>query len=120
VFLPNLAELPPLDEFAEEMAVLLMDNCPSHMTSDWIALLTEVRVRATTFAPHTTQIFHVLNVIMFAVLKRRTRYELPFGDEKATVKFIMKVYHDFKQTMAEPNIWEAFPLRNRELVSIKY
>jgi hypothetical protein len=32
VFLPNLAELRRLDEFAEEMAVLLMDNCRSHIT----------------------------------------------------------------------------------------
>jgi hypothetical protein len=32
---------------------------------------------------------------------------LPFEDEKETVKFIMKVYHDFKQTMVESNTWEA-------------
>jgi hypothetical protein len=32
VFLSNLAELRRLDEFAEEMAVLLMDNCPSHIS----------------------------------------------------------------------------------------
>jgi hypothetical protein len=34
VFLSNLAELRRLDTFAEEMAVLLMDNCPSHITRD--------------------------------------------------------------------------------------
>jgi hypothetical protein len=33
VFLPNLAELRTLDEFAEEAGVLLMDNCPSHVMS---------------------------------------------------------------------------------------
>jgi hypothetical protein len=33
---------------------------------------------------------------------------LPFEDEKETVKFIMKVDRDFKQTMVEPNIWGAF------------
>jgi hypothetical protein len=32
VLLTNFAELWRLDEFAEEMAVLLTDNCPSHMT----------------------------------------------------------------------------------------
>jgi hypothetical protein len=32
VFLPNLAELRRLDEFAGEMAVLLMDNWPSQIT----------------------------------------------------------------------------------------
>jgi hypothetical protein len=32
VFLPNLAELWRLDEFAEEIAVFLMDRCSSHIT----------------------------------------------------------------------------------------
>jgi hypothetical protein len=41
-FLLDLAELCRLDEFVEEMAVLLIDNCLSHITSDMIAHLTEV------------------------------------------------------------------------------
>jgi hypothetical protein len=61
-----------------------------------------------TFAPYTTQIFQILDVTVFGVLKRRLGYKFPFEDEKETVKFIMKVYHDFKQTMVEPNIWGAF------------
>jgi hypothetical protein len=40
VFLPKLVELRKLDEFAEEMAVFLMDNCSNHITNDLIALLT--------------------------------------------------------------------------------
>jgi hypothetical protein len=34
----------------------------------------------------------------FDALKRDRGYELAFGDEKAIVLFIMKVYHDFKRT----------------------
>jgi hypothetical protein len=59
-------------------------------------------------APHTTQTFQVLDVTHFNVLKRRPRYQLPFEDENETVKVIMKVYHDFKQIMVEPNICGAF------------
>jgi hypothetical protein len=91
VFLPNLAQLRTLDGFAEETGVFLMDNCPSHVM-DWsIGLLTEARVRDIPFAPHTTQIFLILDVTLFDVLKRRLGYKLPFEDEKETVKFIMKV-----------------------------
>jgi hypothetical protein len=79
-----------------------------HVTDDIIRLLTEARVRVITFAPHTTQIFQVLDVTLFGVLKWRLGYEMPFEDEKETVTFRMKGYHDFKQTMVEPNIWEAF------------
>jgi hypothetical protein len=108
VFFPNLAELRTLDGFTKETGVLLMDNCPSHVSDNIIGLLTEARVRVITFAPHTTQIFQVLDVTLFGVLIRGLGYKLPFEDEKETVRFIMKVYHDFKQTMVESNIWGAF------------
>jgi hypothetical protein len=39
VFRPRLAELRRLDEFAEEMAVLLYDYCPSDITTDVMRLL---------------------------------------------------------------------------------
>jgi hypothetical protein len=76
VVFPNLAHVRTLDEFAEEIGVLLMDNCPSHVPDDVIHLLTKARVCVITFARHTTQIFQA-----FGVLKRRLGYELPFEDE---------------------------------------
>jgi hypothetical protein len=108
VFLPNLAELRTLDAFSEETAVLLMDNCPSHVTDEIIGLFTEARVRVITVAPDTMQIFQILNVTFFGVLTRRLGYRLPFEDERGTVQSTMNVYRDFKQTAVEPNIWEAF------------
>jgi hypothetical protein len=65
-------------------------------------------VRVITFARHRTEIFRILDVTLFGVLKRRLGYKSPFEDEKETGKVIMKAYHDFKQTMVEPNIWGAF------------
>jgi hypothetical protein len=103
VFLPNLAEFRTLDAFTEETGVLLMDNCRSHVNDNIIAVLTEARVRAITFASDTTQIFQFLDVTLFGVLKQHLGYKLPFEDEKESVTFIMKVYHDFKQTMVERN-----------------
>jgi hypothetical protein len=108
VFLANLAELRTLDAFTEETGVLLMANCPSHVIHDIIRLLTEAGVRVITLAPYPTQLFQVLDVTLFGVLKRRLGYKLPFDDEKETVKFIMKVYHNFKQIMVESNIRGAF------------
>jgi hypothetical protein len=64
-------------------------------------------VRVITFAPHTTQIFQVLDVTLFGVFKRRPRYNLPFEDAKASGKFRMNGCHDFKRTMVELNIWGA-------------
>jgi hypothetical protein len=55
-----------------------------------------------------TRIFQILDLILFGVLKRRPRYELPLETDNSTVKFIMKVYHDFRQTMVPFNGWGAF------------
>jgi hypothetical protein len=97
VFSSNIAEVHALDELAQEISVLLMDNWSSHITSDMIGLLIEERVPVRAFAPYTTQIFQVFDVTLFDVLKRYPRCELPFGDGKVSVKCLMKVYHGFKR-----------------------
>jgi hypothetical protein len=73
-----------------------------------ISILTETSVHILTFAPHTTRFFQVLDLPRFGVRKRRPRYHLPFDDDNATVRCIMKVYHDFTHRMAQPNILGAF------------
>jgi hypothetical protein len=108
MFLPHIDMLRDLAHFVQEPAVLLMDNCSAHVRDDVIRILNEAAVRLITFAPHTIQIFQLLDLTLFGVLKRRPRYELPLDDDNATVRFIMKVYHDFGQTMIGPNIWGAF------------
>lgn len=108
VFVPNLNELRSLEQFAREEAVLLMDNCPSHVAEVLLDLLREARVRVITWPPHTTQIFQELDVSLFGVLKRRGQYKLPFDDDQGTANFLLRIYRTFKQTMIEANIWAAF------------
>jgi hypothetical protein len=115
VFLPYVIRLRSLAGLVAEDAVLLMDNCSSHASDHVISLLTAARVCIITFAPHAAQIFQILDLILFGVLKRRTGYAGPFGRDKATAKFIMRVYHDFGQTMIQSNIRGAF-----EALGFKY
>jgi hypothetical protein len=96
-----------LDESAEEFAVCVTDNYSSSAIANVIDLLRKALVLAITFGSHATQIFQILDVTLFSILKWHRRYEFPLEDEKATCKFIMKVCHGIKQTMVEPNIWEA-------------
>jgi hypothetical protein len=74
IFLPNLNELRTLEEFAEEDAVLLMDNCPSHVGEEILSLLRDARVRIITWVSHTTHIFQQLDICLFGVLKRKEQY----------------------------------------------
>jgi hypothetical protein len=108
IFLPYLNELRDTEQFEGCEAVLLMDNCSPHISEEVVAVLTEARVRIITFAPHTTQIFQVLDLVLFGALKKHANGLKAFEEEQPTVAFLLKVYHDFKQTMIEVNIWKAF------------
>jgi hypothetical protein len=85
-----------------------MAHCSADVSNDVIRILTDARVRAITFARHTTQVFQVLELTLFCVLKRRPRYELPFDENNATVKVITKGHHDFTQTATRLNVWGTF------------
>jgi hypothetical protein len=83
VFLPNLAELGPLDVLAQEIAMLSMNHRPSHINGDVTGLRTTARVRATTVAPDITQIFQVLDATLFSLLKRHpsiSRLQVDHGE----------------------------------------
>jgi hypothetical protein len=90
VFLPNLDELRSLEEFATEDAILLMDNCPSHVGEVILSLLRDARVRGITWPPHTTKIFQKLDISLFGALKRREQYRLELDGDDGTAVSLLK------------------------------
>jgi hypothetical protein len=104
IFIPYLNELQDSEQFDACEAILLMDNCSPHMSDDIIAVLTNARVKIIPFAPHTTYVFQMLDVVLFSALKKHVTGLEMLNEESGTVAFILKLYHDFKQTMVEVNI----------------
>jgi hypothetical protein len=84
---------------------VLMDNCSPHIAVGVIAVLTSVRVRVITFASHTTYIFQTLDVVLFGAMKKHATGLETLDEGLSAAAFLLKVYHDFKQTMIEVNIW---------------
>jgi hypothetical protein len=103
IFVPYLNEVRDLEELEACEAVLLMDNCSPHMSDDVVAVLTRVRVRIVTFASHTTQIFQVLDIILFGPLRKHATGLKSLDEEQSAAAFLLKVYYDFKQTTIEAN-----------------
>jgi hypothetical protein len=103
-----LTELRDSEELEGCEAVFLMDNCSPHIADGVIAILTRVRVRVITFASHTTHIFQMLDVMLFGAMKKHAIGLETLDEEQPAAAFLLKVYHDFKQTMIEVNIWGAF------------
>jgi hypothetical protein len=50
----------------------------------------------------------MLDVVLFGALKKRASGLETWNEESGTFAFIIKLYHDFKQTMVQVNIWGAF------------
>jgi hypothetical protein len=88
-----------------------MEDYSPAVTDHVIRFLTQPKVHRIPFARDITQIFLVLHLAAFAVLKRRRRSELPVGNKIAMVKVIMKVYHDFRETMVHPSVRGNFHAR---------
>jgi hypothetical protein len=108
VFLSALPNLRQRADLTDEEVVLLMDSCRPHVTQEVLDFLTEACVRVVTFAPHTTNIFQILDLTLFGVFKRQRQYRLPFETENHTSNFLLNIYKDFLSTMIDTNIWTAF------------
>jgi hypothetical protein len=108
IFVPYLNELRDSEELEACEAVLLLDNCSPHMLDNDVAVFTHVRVRIITFAPYTTHIFQVLDVVLFGALAKHATGLETLDEEQPAAAFLLKVYHDFKQTTIEINICESF------------
>jgi hypothetical protein len=91
-------ELRVLDEFAEKEAILLMDKDPSHPKDEILSILTWVWIKGTNFAPRTTHIFQMLNLLLFNHFKRRQQYIMPMDSVFATVDYLTKIMHNLLQT----------------------
>jgi hypothetical protein len=78
------------------------------MSDDIVAVFTRMRVKIITFVYHPTHIFQMLDFVLFGALKKHATGFETLDEEQSAAAFLLKVYHDFKKTMVELNIWEAF------------
>jgi hypothetical protein len=65
-------------------------------------------MRIITFAPHTTLVFQMLDILLFCPLKKHAAGLKSLDEEQPAAAFLLKVYHNFKQIMVEVYIWGAF------------
>jgi hypothetical protein len=65
-------------------------------------------VRIITFVPRSTHLFQVLDVVLSDALKKHATGLETLDEEQPAAAFLLKIHHDFKQTMIEVNIWEPF------------
>jgi hypothetical protein len=108
VLLPHIARVRSNPGLEHELAVLLMDNCAVHMHDDTLQELDAHRVKVVTFPLHTTNIFPSLDFSLFNVFKKRMAYKLSMDSDDSTKAFILRIFHNVKQTLVADNVRSAF------------
>jgi hypothetical protein len=94
--------------YLDYLNIPLMDDYLVHIIADVIRLFLKQECLKR-FAPDPAQVFQVLDLSRFGIPKRCPRYELTFDGDNAMVKFILKLYHDFRETLISLKICGALP-----------
>ena len=95
-----------IEPYGEEIAVLLMDNHPSHCSEDTLKLLAKNRILAISFPPHTSNISQMLDLMFFGALKN-VKMGLPMRKELNKVAGQLdKIFRAFEMVSTPTNlIW---------------
>jgi hypothetical protein len=89
-FIPHVMKVRIDKGIGEQEAVRLIDNCPCHVTRDVMNLPTAATMWLVTFAPHTMQIFQLLDLTLFLILRPGGEYHLLFHELMTTINL---AYH---------------------------
>jgi hypothetical protein len=73
VFISYIRNLGQRPEFTKETAVLLMDSARPHLLERVLRVLGQNNIMAIVFPAHTMNIFQTLDLVSFALLKKRTQ-----------------------------------------------
>jgi hypothetical protein len=84
------------------------------MRLEVFATLRDHNLKVITFAPHTTQIFQILDLCLFGVFKSKMQYKLPFANSNLTVNLIRNAFRALKQTFVPDNVRSVFKLLGLE------
>jgi hypothetical protein len=97
-------------------AVLVMDNCSSYVTGETFRLPGENHVNIVIFAPHTTNVFQVLDLSFFRVCKTKDKFGMEQDDDNtfvARIHILVRHFHSVgtPETIRGNFVWAAFPYK---------
>lgn len=85
-----------------------MDNDAAHLSEEILILLAQNKVMVITFPAHTTNIFQILDLVLFCSLKKIKESEESDIDPKHAANFTDRLLHAFEKTMIHQNDRGAF------------
>jgi hypothetical protein len=92
VFFPAIAANRKLPGCRNKPAILLCDNCACHCSEDIIIEFARYGVLVLSYSPHTSNLFQVLDLLLFGRLKSAKKY-LPRNEQASTsIDHIIRIF----------------------------
>ena len=108
VFLPYVSSQRSIDGFSNEFAVLLMDNHSTHCDPEILEILAKNRVIVITFPPHTSNIFQMLDLVIFGALKNVKKGLTPKETLNEVAALTEKIFRAYEQVTTSTNVRASF------------
>jgi hypothetical protein len=108
VLVPCVSNLREKPEFSNETAVLLMDLTSPYVSERVLQLLCPNNIMAVVFHAHTTNIFQILDLVLFGVLKKIKQTATGEFDERHVREQITKLLQAYEQTATSMTIRASF------------
>ena len=108
VLIPYINSVREKYQCPEKEALLMMDSCSSHCTTNVMKLLGENKIIAFAFPSHTTNIFQALDLSLFGIFKRTKNQEDIPNFQKKLKKIIFKILQSYEKSATCFNIRASF------------
>ena len=108
VFIPYVNNQRSIEGFSDEFAVLFMDNHSSHCDPEILKILADNRVIVITFPPHTSNLFQMLDLVIFGALKNVKKGLTSKKTLNDVAALAEKVFRAYEQVTTSTNVRSSF------------
>jgi hypothetical protein len=117
-FLPILGKVPTNPSLVSRLALPLINNCKAHMGDVVQKVLADYGMMMMTYAPHTTDVFQILDISPFGVFKLIKSNADESGMVHEVTNHVVKITCAIQRSCSPPNRQRAFQKAGFESTSV--
>lgn len=108
VFIPSLESNRRLPGCQAKPAILFLDNVRAHCSDRLMRQLARLRVLVVSYPPHTSQLFQVLDRLLFGRLKAAKKHLVRNPEESAQLDHVVRVFKAYELATTSTTIRASF------------
>lgn len=107
-FIPQVIKDRECCGFVTSPAILFFDNCSSHLDENLLKILAKNLIIVISYPSHTSNVFQVLDILLFGVLKNHKKY-LPKNDNiSPKIDHLYRIFHSYELSTCSTTVRSSF------------